>query len=109
MPQPPSQPNVNFLQGERDGTTLINERPVQSGLQLLKVIIHLLFSYAILTKPRSLTADGGVSAPVPKRPAVQMPDEYLPPNKILFLQNLPENTTQASLVELFTRWVISVP
>ncbi|CAL1694891.1 unnamed protein product [Somion occarium] len=34
--------------------------------------------------------DGG-AVPVSKRPAVQMPDEYLPPNKILFLQNLPEN------------------
>jgi len=49
-------------------------------------------------------AEGGVSAPVAKRPAVQMPDEYLPPNKILFLQNLPENTTQQQLVELFSQY-----
>lgn len=31
-----------------------------------------------------------------------MPDEYLPPNKILFLQNLPENVTKDQLNALFT-------
>jgi len=46
--------------------------------------------------------DGGVSAPVPKRPTVQMPDEYLPPNKILFLQNLPESVTKDQLLSLFS-------
>ncbi|KAF8326396.1 uncharacterized protein EI90DRAFT_3070792 [Cantharellus anzutake] len=46
----------------------------------------------------------GLAAPAPKRPAVQMPDEYLPPNKILFLQNLPETTTQKQLVELFAQY-----
>ena len=33
-----------------------------------------------------------------------MPDEYLPPNKILFLQNLPETTTQKQLMELFSQY-----
>jgi len=46
----------------------------------------------------------GLAAPAPKRPAVQMPDEYLPPNKILFLQNLPETTTQKQLMELFSQY-----
>jgi len=48
--------------------------------------------------------DGGVSVPVTKRPAVQMPDEYLPPNKILFLQNLPESVTKEQLVSLFSQY-----
>jgi hypothetical protein len=34
-----------------------------------------------------------------------MPDEYLPPNKILFLQNLPQDVTQAALMELFSQYV----
>lgn len=37
----------------------------------------------------------------PQRRVVEMPDEYLPPNKILFVQNLPEDTTKPSLEALF--------
>ncbi|KAF8870540.1 hypothetical protein CPB84DRAFT_853260 [Gymnopilus junonius] len=48
--------------------------------------------------------DGGAAAPGPKRPAVQMPDEYLPPNKILFLQNLPETVTKEQLIALFSQY-----
>ena len=33
-----------------------------------------------------------------------MPDEYLPPNKILFLQNLPETVTKDQLNALFTQY-----
>jgi len=33
-----------------------------------------------------------------------MPDEYLPPNKILFLQNLPENVTKDQLTALFSQY-----
>ncbi|CAL1694890.1 unnamed protein product [Somion occarium] len=47
--------------------------------------------------------DGG-AVPVSKRPAVQMPDEYLPPNKILFLQNLPENVSKDQLMALFSQY-----
>jgi len=32
---------------------------------------------------------------------VEMPDEYLPPNKILFVQDLPKDTTKGSLEALF--------
>lgn len=35
------------------------------------------------------------------RRIVQMPDEYLPPNKILFVQNLPDSTTKETLEALF--------
>jgi len=35
-----------------------------------------------------------------------MPDEYLPPNKILFLQNLPESVTKDQLVALFSQCVL---
>lgn len=34
-----------------------------------------------------------------------MPDEYLPPNKILFLQNLPESVTKDQLMGLFSQYV----
>ncbi|KAJ3574354.1 hypothetical protein NP233_g1820 [Leucocoprinus birnbaumii] len=48
--------------------------------------------------------DGGAALPQAKRPAVQMPDEYLPPNKILFLQNLPESVTKDQLTSLFSQY-----
>lgn len=49
------------------------------------------------------TVDGAGAAPVSKRPNVQMPDEYLPPNKILFLQNLPESVSKDQLMALFSQ------
>ncbi|CCO31441.1 U1 small nuclear ribonucleoprotein A Short=U1 snRNP A [Rhizoctonia solani AG-1 IB] len=33
-----------------------------------------------------------------------MPDEYLPPNKILFLQNLPTDVQQEQLLALFGQY-----
>jgi len=48
--------------------------------------------------------DGAAAIPAPKRPNVQMPDEYLPPNKILFLQNLPESVTKDQLISLFSQY-----
>jgi len=46
-----------------------------------------------------------LAAPGPKRAAVQMPDEYLPPNKILFLQNLPEmDNLKVVLTTLFGQY-----
>jgi hypothetical protein len=51
---------------------------------------------------RFTLADVG-AAPVTRRPNVQMPDEYLPPNKILFLQNLPETVTKDQLNALFSQ------
>ena len=50
-------------------------------------------------------ADGAGAAPATRRPNVQMPDEYLPPNKILFLQNLPESVTKDQLMGLFSQSV----
>jgi U2 small nuclear ribonucleoprotein B'' len=47
-------------------------------------------------------------APGPKRPLVQMPDEYLPPNKILFLQNLPVDITKDVLMNLFSQCVSTI-
>ena len=54
-----------------------------------------------------LLVDGAGALPAPKRPAVQMPDEYLPPNKILFLQNLPESVTKDQLLGLFSQYALS--
>ncbi|EKM61643.1 uncharacterized protein PHACADRAFT_248371 [Phanerochaete carnosa HHB-10118-sp] len=48
--------------------------------------------------------DGASAVPVSRRPNVMMPDEYLPPNKILFLQNLPENVTKDQLMALFSQY-----
>jgi len=55
-------------------------------------------------KRMAAEVDGGAAAPAPKRPNVQMPDEYLPPNKILFLQNLPESVTKDQLLALFAQY-----
>lgn len=40
-------------------------------------------------------------APTTKKQKLQMPDEYLPPNNVLFIQNLPEGTTSDDLREVF--------
>ncbi|WWC88307.1 uncharacterized protein L201_003215 [Kwoniella dendrophila CBS 6074] len=40
-------------------------------------------------------------APTTKKQKLQMPDEYLPPNSVLFIQNLPEGTTSDDLREVF--------
>jgi len=54
---------------------------------------------------KKLEAVGGaIPSAGPKRPAVQMPDEYLPPNKILFLQNLPDTVTKDQLTMLFSQY-----
>ncbi|KAF9443560.1 RNA-binding domain-containing protein [Macrolepiota fuliginosa MF-IS2] len=55
-------------------------------------------------KRMAAEVDGGAALPQSKRPAVQMPDEYLPPNKILFLQNLPESVTKDQLMSLFSQY-----
>ena len=41
------------------------------------------------------------AVPAAKRQRLQMPDEYLPPNSVLFIQNLPEGTTSDDLREVF--------
>ncbi|KAG7530297.1 hypothetical protein FFLO_05130 [Filobasidium floriforme] len=46
------------------------------------------------------SATGQPIANAPRR-TIQMPDEYLPPNKVLFLQNLPEGTTKEDLQDVF--------
>jgi len=56
------------------------------------------------TKKLAAEIDGAATVPAPKRPNVQMPDEYLPPNKILFLQNLPESVTKDQLMALFSQY-----
>jgi len=56
-------------------------------------------------KAKRLAAESDLgAAPVARRPNVQMPDEYLPPNKILFLQNLPETVTKDQLNGLFSQY-----
>lgn len=47
------------------------------------------------------TANTSTAGPSAKRQKIQMPDEYLPPNNILFIQNLPSETTQEDLREVF--------
>ena len=70
------------------------------------------------TRPRAgltsiaQTADAAAAAAaatvaVAKKPKLGMPDEYLPPNNILFIQNLPDGTTQEDLREVFEAYVSS--
>ncbi|EJD41503.1 RNA-binding domain-containing protein [Auricularia subglabra TFB-10046 SS5] len=55
-------------------------------------------------KRKAEKVDGAAPVPATKRPNVLMPDEYLPPNKILFLQNLPDSVTKDQLVTLFSQY-----
>lgn len=56
----------------------------------------------MLTLAYLAVAAGEGTAAAPKRSnIVQMPDEYLPPNKILFIQNLPETITKEDLENIF--------
>ncbi|OXG26240.1 RNA binding protein [Cryptococcus neoformans Bt15] len=43
----------------------------------------------------------GTAGPAAKKQRLQMPDEYLPPNSVLFVQNLPDGTTSEDLREVF--------
>ncbi|KZT54707.1 RNA-binding domain-containing protein [Calocera cornea HHB12733] len=56
------------------------------------------------SQARLKAAAGEGAAPQQGRRLVQMPDEYLPPNKILFLQNLPDTTTLEQLQILFSQY-----
>lgn len=47
-------------------------------------------------------------APTAKRPQQDMPDEYLPPNKILFLQKIPEGVGKGELESLFSAYVLFI-
>ncbi|KAH7097862.1 RNA binding protein [Auriculariales sp. MPI-PUGE-AT-0066] len=55
-------------------------------------------------KRKAEKVEGAAPVPATKRPNVLMPDEYLPPNKILFLQNLPESVTKEQLNQLFSQY-----
>ncbi|KAJ9098092.1 hypothetical protein QFC20_006040 [Naganishia adeliensis] len=46
----------------------------------------------------------GAHAVAPRRTQIQMPDEYLLPNALLFLQNLPDGTTKDDLHEVFNQY-----
>ncbi|BGP24012.1 RNA binding protein [Rhodotorula toruloides] len=52
-------------------------------------------------KQAAETGAAPVAAAPTQRRILQMPDEYLPPNKILFVQNLPDDTTKEGLEALF--------
>lgn len=82
------QPSETEVQSEEAGSRVYEQSQITSSIT---------FSHYIIT------ADVG-AAPVARRPAVQMPDEYLPPNKILFLQNLPESVTKDQLNALFSQY-----
>ena len=81
------QPFETEVQSEEAGSGVYEPSPA---------ILSVNLSYRIIS------ADVG-AAPVTRRPNVQMPDEYLPPNKILFLQNLPETVTKDQLNALFSQ------
>ena len=54
-------------------------------------------------RPAKATRGAGLKSSNPAAGAV-VPDEYLPPNKILFLSNLPENYDVDALVHIFGRF-----
>lgn len=54
-------------------------------------------------RPAKATRGAGLKSTNASASAV-IPDEYLPPNKILFLQNLPENYDVEALTAIFGRF-----
>ena len=52
----------------------------------------------------SKTARGAGLKPTTGAAAAVIPDEYLPPNKILFLRELPDNYDEAALSAIFGRF-----
>ncbi|KAH8155442.1 uncharacterized protein LAJ45_00452 [Morchella importuna] len=54
-------------------------------------------------KATAKKAGGGLKSTAPAA-APQIPDEYLPPNTTLFLQNLPDDTDETMLTSLFGRF-----
>lgn len=50
------------------------------------------------------TARGAGLKPTGPAAATVVPDEYLPPNKILFVQNLPDDVDAATLTNVFGRF-----
>ena len=57
----------------------------------------------IPVRPTKATRGAGLKSSNPASGAV-VPEEYLPPNKILFLQNLPEDYDVESLTAIFGRY-----
>lgn len=55
------------------------------------------------TRPNKAIRSAGLKSTSVQNPAV-VPDEYLPPNKILFLQNLPEGDDVEGLTAIFGRF-----
>lgn len=66
-------------------------------------MVSLQFSHVQLEQKLISTGDATTeaAAPAQKKARVQVPDEYLPANNILFVQNLPEGTTSDDLREVF--------
>ncbi|KAJ5120642.1 U1 small nuclear ribonucleoprotein [Penicillium bovifimosum] len=54
-------------------------------------------------RPAKTTKGAGLK-PTTGTPAAVIPDEYLPPNKILFLRELPDDATEESLTAVFNRF-----
>ncbi|KAI9497867.1 hypothetical protein BDB00DRAFT_755736 [Zychaea mexicana] len=50
---------------------------------------------------QALKGPAPAGVPRPPGPTQHIPDEFLPPNNILFLQNLPETVTQEQIQDLF--------
>lgn len=57
----------------------------------------------LASRPAKAARPGGLKATGPAANAV-VPDEYLPPNKILFVQNLPDDYDVESLTGIFGRY-----
>jgi hypothetical protein len=57
----------------------------------------------LATRPAKTARGAGLKATGPA-PAAVVPDEYLPPNKILFVQNLPDDFDVDALTNIFGRF-----
>ena len=79
--------------------------PFRLKLEHIFRALRLFHSELTSDDPTAAPAGTSTALPAAKRAKVQMPDEYLPPNNVLFIQNLPEGTTQEDLREVFELYV----
>ncbi|EPS32541.1 U1 small nuclear ribonucleoprotein [Penicillium oxalicum] len=78
-------------------------KQAQEALEAQKKLKRPAAAAADVARPAKTTKGAGLK-PTTGAAAAVVPDEYLPPNKILFLRELPDDASQESLSEVFGRF-----
>ncbi|KAI3626023.1 hypothetical protein CBS9595_001384 [Malassezia furfur] len=98
---------VRYLAGPEGEAALESHKRTRLAEKPLKRRRNILREREMLRKRKAAEAGVPVESVEPKSGSLarvqanQLPDEYLPPNKILFLQQIPSTTTRDDLEKLF--------